>query len=463
MKLRTKITLLTTTVAICVSLLIILSIRKVVIDAFRTELEKRGESIADNLSERVADLILLRDYFKTTNALNEVLYKEKDLEYVFVTDEKGELFAHTFNKGSPPDILLWNPLNDKTTTVQLLETEKGYIRDVGVRVLNGTKSELHLGIREDKLKHTIAQMRRITIPIIIFVTFLGVVTAFFMSRLITKPLNEFVEFTKLLGKGEFGKRLDVRSRDEIGYLAHSFNMLSSELRTSKEKMQEAYAYTQMLKADKLSSIGQISAGLAHELKNPVTTLKMLFQAFKEQPDMTKEDANIIYNEIEKIENIISRFLSLVKDKDFKPSDVDIQSLIDHVLSFTTFALRKNGVVVRKDTLDALPPIRADKALLEQVFLNLILNSIEAMPDGGEIKISGKTLNGYLEVTISDQGAGIPSEIRSKVFDPFFTTKEVGTGLGLSIAYNIVKAHRGTLFFESKEGAGTVFTVRLPKE
>jgi signal transduction histidine kinase len=462
MKLRTKITLLTTAVAICVGFLTILSIRGVVINAFREELEKKAESIAGNLSERIADLILLRDYFKTTKALNEVLNKEKDLEYIFVTEEKGEIFAHTFNNGFPPDILSWNPLNDKTVNVQLLDTEKGYIRDVGVKVFENTKSELHVGIREDSLKSTLAKMRIITVSLTILVIFLGVIASFFISRLITKPLSEFVEFTKILGKGEFGRSLKVRSRDEVGYLAHSFNSLSSELKAVKEKMEEAYAYTHMLQAEKLSSIGQISAGLAHELKNPVTTLKMLFQSFKEQPDMTKEDAEIIYSEIEKIENILTRFLGFVKQRDFKSSEVDINSLVERVLSLATFDLQKNGIAVRKDMLEALPPIKADRSLLEQVFLNLILNSIEAMPHGGEIRISGKTLNGYIEVMVWDQGVGIPSEIRSKIFDPFFTTKEVGTGLGLSIAYNIIKAHRGTLFFESKEGAGTVFTVRLPK-
>ena len=105
MKLRTKITLLTTSVAICVGLLIILSIREVIIDAFRTELEKKGESIAGNLSERIADSIILRDYFETAKALNEVIGKEKDLEYIFVTEEKGELFAYTFDNSYPPDVL----------------------------------------------------------------------------------------------------------------------------------------------------------------------------------------------------------------------------------------------------------------------------------------------------------------------------------------------------------------------
>ncbi|HDH00788.1 MAG TPA: sensor histidine kinase, partial [Nitrospirae bacterium] len=420
-------------------------------------------SIAGNLSDRIANHILLKDYFQTTKALKEVLNKEKDLEYIFVTDEEGKIFAHTFNNGTPPDILSWNPLDNKAINMQLLDTEKGYIRDVGMNVFQDTKSELHIGIREDSLSRTLAKMRYLTVPVIMAVILLAVIASFILSRLITNPLNKFVEFTKLLGQGEFGVKVDVPYGDEIGYLARNFNTLSMQLKSAKEKMEEAYTYTHLLQAEKLSSIGQISAGLAHELKNPMTTLKMMFQAFKEQPDMTKEDAEVINNEIEKIDKILTNFLGFVKQKGFHFSRVDLNALIDRVLSLATFDIGSAGIVVQKDLLEALPAVKADRALLEQVFLNLVLNAVQAMPGGGEIRISGKSDDRFAEVMIWDKGVGIPSDIRSKIFDPFFTTKDEGTGLGLSIAYNIIKSHGGNLFFNSNEGAGTVFTVRLPKE
>lgn len=463
MNLRTKTTILTTAIAISVGLLIIISIRGVVIDAFRGELKKKAVSIAGNLSDRIANQILLKDYFQTTKALNEVMNKGKDIEYIFVTNEDGNIIAHTFNKGTPPDILSWNPLINKSLNVQLLDTEKGYIRDIGISVFQGTKSELHLGIREDGLKNTLTRMRHITFPLIILVLLLGVIASFIFSRFITEPLNKFVEFTKVLGRGEYGKKVDVTSTDEVGYLARNFNRLSMELKIAGEKMEEAYTYTHLLQAEKLSSVGQISAGLAHELKNPITTLKMLFQEFKEQPDMTKEDVEIINNEIDKIDNVLKNFLGFVKQKSSNFSDVDLNELINRVLSLATFDIENSNITVRKDMMENLPTVKADKALLEQVFLNLIINAIHAMPDGGEIRISGKTDENFTEVMIRDKGEGIPTDIQSKIFDPFFTTKEDGTGLGLSIAYNIIKTHGGKLIFNSNEGKGTVFTVRLSNE
>ncbi len=462
MKVRTKITWLTITVAVTVVFFVVIAIRGFFIDAFRGELEKRAVSIAGNLSDRIANHILLKDSFQISDAFTEVLSKERDVEYIFATDQEGWIAAHTFDNGTPPDVLTWNPLNDKMLNIQLLDTEKGYVRDIGVTIFKGTKSQLHLGIREDRLKQTLARARYITYPSILLVIFSGIIASFIFSRLITEPLNKFVEFTKALGRGEFGKRVEVASKDELGYLAHNFNTLSMQLKSTKEKMEEAYAYTHLLQAEKLSSIGQISAGLAHDLKNPMTTLKMLFQAFKEQPDMTKEDAEVISSEIEKIDRILNNFMGFVKQKSFQFSEVNLDALIDRVLSLATFDIENSGIAVHKDMIDALPTVKADRALLEQVFLNLILNAVHAMPGGGEIRISGKSDDRFTEVMIWDKGGGIPSDIRSKVFDPFFTTKAEGTGLGLSIAYNIVKSHGGKLFFNSNEGKGTVFTVRLPK-
>ncbi|MDO8281733.1 MAG: ATP-binding protein [Thermodesulfovibrionia bacterium] len=462
MKLRNKIILLTTTVVIAVGLMITLSIRGTIINAFRGELQKKAVSIAGNLSDRIANLIPLKDHFQITQAFDQVLIKENDIEYILVTDEDGRLFAHTFKNTPPSDILEWNPIEDKKMNVQLLDTENGYIRDVGVNVIKGTRSELHIGIREDSLRDTLVSTRNITVPIIGLVMLLGIVASVFLSRLVTEPLNKFVEFTKVLGRGEFGRRVEVRSGDEIGELAESFNRLSMELKNVSDKMEEAYAYTHLLQAEKLSSIGQISAGLAHELKNPITALRMLFQGYKDRPDMTREDAAVITNEIDKIDNILSGFLGFVKQKGANLANVNLKSLIDRVLSLATFDIQSHDITIQMDMLETLPAVYADRSLLEQVFLNLVLNAIEAMPKGGEIRISGKTDENFVEVMVWDRGSGIPPDLKAKVFDPFFTTKETGTGLGLSIAYNIIKTHGGRLYFSSSEKLGTVFTVRLPK-
>jgi signal transduction histidine kinase len=190
---------------------------------------------------------------------------------------------------------------------------------------------------------------------------------------------------------------------------------------------------------------------------------MLFQAFKEQPDMTKEDAEVISGEIEKIDNVLTNFMGFVKQKGLHFEETDLNELIERVLSLATYDIESSNIVIKKDMLEGLPRIHADRGLLEQVFLNLIINAVHAMPDGGEIRISAKSDDKYAEVMFWDMGGGIPADIQEKIFDPFFTTKKEGTGLGLAIAYNIVKSHGGKLSYNSNSGKGTVFTVMLPIE
>jgi signal transduction histidine kinase len=461
MTLRSKISLFTVLIAVSVGFLVTLSIRGVIKDAFRKELEKRALSITRNLSDRIADSIVRKDYFSTSRAFEDVMAKERDVEYVFVTRDDGPLFVHTFKNGYPPDLLSWNPLGESRMNIMLLDTEKGLIRDVAVKVFEGSGAELHLGIREDGLHQTLLRLRNITVPAIMFVILLGIIASLIFSRMITKPISKFVEFTKVLGRGEYGKRVDVKYGDEMGYLARSFNTLSMQLKDSRKKMEEAYTYTHLIEAEKIASIGQISAGLAHELKNPLTSLKMLFQAFREQPDMTPEDAEVIAGEIEKMENIIENFMGFARERGLRLEDVNISEVIDRVIALATYDIENAGITVRREMIEALPVIQADRSMLEHLFLNLVINAVHAMPDGGEIRISGKSDNDFVEVMVWDHGRGIPQEIRSKIFNPFFTTKEGGTGLGLSIAYNIVKSHGGMLFFNSNEGSGTVFTARLP--
>lgn len=462
MKLRTKIILLTAGVVAALGVLVAMSIKNVVISSFRSELEKRGESISLNLSDRIANLILLGDYFMTQNAIDDILSKEEDIVYIFVTDENGNIFAHSFTGGVPQNILSWNPLNGKARAARLLDTEKGYIQDIGVRMFAGMSSELHIGISEVRLTNTLHEIRNIIIFLTIFVTIISAFTVSYISRfLIIKPMDRLVEFAHSLGKGELGKRLEVQSMDEIGELSCAFDKLSVELKDAREKMEKTFIH--MLQTEKLSSLGQLSGGLAHELKNPITCLKMLFQNFqyKGPSSITDEDTEIILNEIENIDNILIKFLGFAKQEHPTLSEVNINDIIRRLLSLSSFNIKDQDIKVYNDLPKNLSPIKIDKILIDQVFMNLIMNSVQAMPDGGELRISGGFTNGFLEIKLADTGNGIPDDIKSTVFDPFFTTKDKGTGLGLSICYNIVKAHKGAIEFDSINQKGTVFTVRLP--
>ena len=188
-----------------------------------------SDLIARHLTDLIADPVLLDHVYQTKISLEDVLEKEKEIEYIFVTGKDGSLFAHTFSDGYPPGLLEWNPLRDQDMTIQLLETEKGYIRDVGMKIFSGMQPELHIGLRENEVNAALVRIRNTVVLLTILVTVTGSALACLLSRLITKPLQQLVDFTHTLSRGEFGKELPVYSRDEVGELTATFNVLSCEL------------------------------------------------------------------------------------------------------------------------------------------------------------------------------------------------------------------------------------------
>lgn len=459
MKLWQKITFLNISIILSLGLLIGLFLLDVCTKFMRAELTNKGMSIAQNLSDRIADSILMEDLYKIYEALNEVQGKERDIEYIFLTDERGRVFAHTFKNGYPSDLLSWNPLNNRTQSSQLLETEKGFIRDIGLKIFEGMKSELHLGFKEERISALLNSMKNLIVLLTLIVIGIGAAVSFFLSKIITKPIYALVEFTKSLSAGEFGKKIEVLTKDEVGQLAKTFNKLSGELKDYKEKMAETYQ--QMLRMEKLAATGRLLAGLSHEIKNPLTSIKMLFQAFKGNTKPTPEDLEVILTEIRRIDNLLTKFLNFNREKLFSPAEIiEINTLIKEILDLATIKFKDQKVLLETKFKDNLKPVKGDRSLLGQVFFNLIINALEAMPNGGILGIVTDEDNNFITVQIKDTGGGISPDIENNIFDPFFTTKSGGTGLGLYIVQNVVTAHKGRVIFKSQNGR-TAFTIFLP--
>jgi signal transduction histidine kinase len=458
MKLWIKIVLLNAAIVISLGIVIGLAIRETVTNTMRVELTKQGESIARNLSSRIADTVLIDDFYNAQEAIEDVRGAEHDIEYIFVTNKDGHLFAHTFKDGHPPDLMRWNPLAaDSLLSVQLLDTEKGFIRDIGIKIFGGMNPELHIGIKEERITQTLNRIRNLVITLTVIVTIIGTVFSCSLSRLITKPLYRLVDFTHSLSKGEFGKKIESSSKDEIGDLAATFNNLSHELKLYRERMEDSYK--QMLRTEKLTALGRLSAGLAHEIRNPLTSIKVLFQTFKDNPDLTKEDMRVVLSAVEQMDDLLTKFLRFARSDEFNLMDVYVNSLIKQVINLASFQIKNHSIAVSLE-LAKLPPVKADRAMIQQALLNLILNAVEAMPGGGTLTVASRSENVSIIVDIKDTGNGISEGIKDKIFDPFFTTKDEGTGLGLSIVYNVVNLHNGEVGFESN-GNGTTFTIRIP--
>ena len=230
---------------------------------------------------------------------------------------------------------------------------------------------------------------------------------------------------------------------------------------------------EILRMDRLVSLGKLSSGIAHELRNPLAGIKTTAQALSEEmskDDSRREYLNRITKEIDRLNDLLKTFFSFAKPQKLNLIECSVKDVINEIIPFLFKEIADQGVRFVEAYHPQLPKIKVDKNQMYQVFLNLFLNAIQAMPNGGELKIEvnptvsysqdGPSQN-FIKIVISDTGKGIPSNIIHRIFDPFFTTKPKGIGLGLSITYQIIKKHGGTIKVESKLEKGTSFIINLP--
>jgi signal transduction histidine kinase len=228
-------------------------------------------------------------------------------------------------------------------------------------------------------------------------------------------------------------------------------------------------------ADKLATVGELAAGAAHEIRNPLTSIRSTVQFLKKDLPAEKHGyVDGVIEEVDRIDGIIKGLLSLSKSSELQLSRVDLREALQQTLLLLDPEMKRNGVAVKQEITIVDPTVEADQAQVKQVFLNVLLNSIQAMPQGGAITVhmadrpDGKREESLdsVRVTLSDTGPGIPEEAMRRVFDPFYTTKENGTGLGLSITYGIVQGHGGEIDIVSKtdpSSHGTSVTIRMPRK
>ncbi|MBA4372854.1 MAG: hypothetical protein C0402_08305 [Thermodesulfovibrio sp.] len=228
--------------------------------------------------------------------------------------------------------------------------------------------------------------------------------------------------------------------------------------TEMKRMEE-----RMMNSEKLSALARISAGVAHEIGNPLTSISSYVQILREMDhdEFTTESLDTIAKHINRIADIVRQMSSFSKTRTPDLRRIDIQDVVRQTLDLVKYDKRMKHIKIGIDIPGGLPGVSVDETQLIQVLMNIILNAADAMPGGGALDIAAQGMDRELEVSVADTGTGISPEYIEKIFDPFFTTKEMGTGLGLAVSYNIIKSYQGDILVENRPGGGTIFRVRLP--
>jgi signal transduction histidine kinase len=277
-----------------------------------------------------------------------------------------------------------------------------------------------------------------------------------------RPLRRLSAMADRVAKGDLSHRVDIESSDEIGIVAVSFNNMVGSLLREEEKLN--LTIKQMIRQEKFASIGEIAAGIAHEIGNSLAIIvaysKMLVN--KGCDEDTKECLNYIMDAATRMDRITKNLLMYAKPS-YQQELLDINRIIEESISVVLFQCERDDTSCRieKNLSEGLPSVMGNRGELQQVFINLFINSVQAMPQGGTISVSTEKIDKDIVINVIDTGEGIPEERRERIFDPFFTTKPKGTGLGLSITQRIIENHKGEILVCSEPGKGTTFIIRLP--
>ncbi|MBU0687502.1 MAG: HAMP domain-containing protein [Candidatus Margulisbacteria bacterium] len=433
------------------------------------------------------------------DVINKISYRGKG--FVYVVDEKGKLIAH------PDEIRAKSAedLSEVPTIKHVLGGAVGggefYGTTISEKMVGAYMPVENLGwgvVVEEPLADAYFEIRRVETNSLMFVIMgiiLTVTVGVFFARSIEKPIKDLIEGTDAVRQGDLNVRMEVETIDEIGTLTSAFNLMTKELRESQDRL---------ILSEKLASLGTMAAGMAHEIKNPLVSLRTFTQLLQQKwgdEEYRKKFSQIVPHEIERINKIAESLLKFGKPMKPELTKVEVNQILEDVLLLFESEAKKNNIRVTTKFAD-LPMIIGDQGQLSQAFVNIILNAIQSMKKGGELTIKtdvGEVIHlgkmtgskgkltrdgnigemsfgeeeakekaevikpiGVVFVEISDSGEGIPADNLRSLFDPFFTTKMTGTGMGLPITLRIIEEHKGSVKVRSQIGKGTTFLITLPQ-
>jgi len=439
------------------------------------ELENRARSITEILAIPVTDTLmyaelgLIPEDGLIENTFDEVLRRNRDLiRYLVVADVSGRviysnrwhLLGRHFPRALPSNAVMDGIVTEvlKEKGEEILEVRKTL--NISTKFWGSLAAGFALSPVEQKVT---AIGKRVAVVALVLMIGNSILTALYVETLI-RPIIGLNERMKRAGTGDLSVRCDDRRGDEVGELAAGFNRMMDELEQAREK--DAVRQSQLAHTEKMAAVGTLAAGVAHEVNNPlagVLSCSEMLEASLDDRGKAEEYLELIRDGLNRIGRTIQNLLDFSRPRKIRLEPTSLTHCVHHVLELTAYQLKKHGVEtdIRLDPADTL--INADHFQMEQLLLNLILNAIKALPEGGRLMITTRVSGDVLVLEVGDTGVGIPPEARRRIFDPFFTTRETGegTGLGLTVSDSIVRAHGGWIEVDSEVGRGTMFRIHLP--
>lgn len=455
---------------------------------FENEIDKRSKVLSRLIAEKVLQPIVYDDYINIYKVIDQIKSNDSSIAYIFVLDEKNKILAQNYDITIPYALINANSIKNGNYQIKVIET-KNYkykiIRDIAYPILDGELGTIRIGLIEEDIRKDLNRIsRQMLLMVMLFLTF-GLILAFFFSSLITLPIKKISKNAQNINlltlesvsidknPLKYHTIFNIYLKDELDILNYKFVEMIERLIINKKELQAAR--DSFVQAEKMASIGTLTAGISHEINNPLAGIKNCMTRIEREPENMKQNLSyiaLINDAIDRIEKIIKPLLSFSRKSELKFSWNPVGHLINNALLLTDYRIKKSNIIVEK-IFDPEILIFTSVNHIEQVLINLILNGIDAIDERiktnpespGKLIISVINDEQKVEIKVVDNGCGIPENLRSKIFDPFFTTKEPGkgTGLGLYVSYNILKDLGGSLIVEGKENEGTEFILSFTKK
>jgi signal transduction histidine kinase len=478
MSLRTRFMVSVIVLLICLVGLILFAIEKREVKAIFEEQKEKGwlmagsiaqlnlqpllywdkSGIEENLEGQIDDKLLYVVIYDRNNkpyAANEFI---KDYDEIFQTT------GLTGDEGQGSCSYVTKEFEDRRSnqTIPVLEIETPIYAKGSPRRWGAIK----IGLSLVDMRQEMFKTRLVLILIGVGGIVIGAVGASLLARRIVRPIKKLAEGTVNIARGDFSQKIEIDAQDEIGDLAQNFNQMSHRLQMAKER--EAEAQKKLIQAEKLASIGRIAAGIAHEIRNPLTSVKLNIQKVLEGDNIRgveKDHLDISQEGIGQIENFVKELLNFTRVSTLNRDWFYVEHVMEESVKMIAGSLEKKRVRLTRDFQAGLPQVYVDADRLRQVFLNILRNACEAVENGGRIALSLSHKEGgpgrYISIEISDNGSGIEEKDGETIFEPFYTTKSSGIGLGLANARKIIEQHKGSIRVKKKEGKGACFEILIP--
>ena len=461
------------TLMLIISLGILLQWRALILK----ELHNKAESITRAFSISVLDALIYSENqkFRVEDLLESYIADLKrsvpGIRTIIITDVQGRVIAHS-------DPAMYNRVLNDSLSRQLSKVNRlvsgiyrlpgyGWVIEAAMPLRIWSKRWGLLRIAFDA-NETRDEIRRLFFLLFGLTVLVAAVVLWVLSYLIGRMFQSLGSLVQAMDSIDLEKELaiDLPQRDdEIGFLIRRFEMLRQRLYQSHQQL--LLAQKQVYHAEKLASIGRLASGVAHEINNPLNGIKNCLYAIRQNPDdgeLRRKYLELIDEGLTQIETVVQKLLGFARTAPRAVTHVDVNRVIRQVVELLEYRLKQKHIEVQLQLARHLPPVRGDYSLLQEVIMNLLLNSFDAVEDGGRVRVHTKQKDThFVLVSVEDNGEGISADDLPKIFDPFYTTKDPGegTGLGLSVALEIVEAHGGKIEVQSQPGVGTEFTITLP--